>query len=207
MKDLQKTIYFYDKNAQDYAQKVKDICPKEDLDRFSLFMEKSQKKILDVGCGTGIALDYLAKKGFETTGIDLSEELLKIASKNSPNSFLYQMDMRKLMFDDKNFGGIVAIASILHLEKKDVPDTLNGFYRVMKNDGVLYLSLKKGEGEGMEKDKRYNDEEKYHAYYKEAEVQKLLDNANFKLIYQSVHEYEDKYRSEHPWMNFFAVKS
>ncbi len=39
-------------------------------------------RVLDIGCGTGypIAL-YLSKQGFQVTGIDISEEMIKQAQK------------------------------------------------------------------------------------------------------------------------------
>ena len=49
---------------------------------------KTQCKILDVGCGIGFPIDnYLAKRGFLVTGIDISEEMIKRAeSLNLPKA-------------------------------------------------------------------------------------------------------------------------
>jgi len=40
-------------------------------------------KALDVGCGEGFYSIYLTKRGFEVTGIDLSENAINIAKKNA----------------------------------------------------------------------------------------------------------------------------
>lgn len=51
--------------------------------------------ILDLGCGRGIHSIYLAEKGFDVTGIDLSEDNILIAKKSErPNLTFYQHDMR-----------------------------------------------------------------------------------------------------------------
>jgi len=42
------------------------------------------KKALDFGCGTGRSSRFMKKYGFDTTGIDISEEMIKIAKKNRP---------------------------------------------------------------------------------------------------------------------------
>ena len=40
-------------------------------------------KVLDVGCGEGFYDIYLASRGFEVTGIDISENAIKLATENS----------------------------------------------------------------------------------------------------------------------------
>ena len=38
------------------------------------------KTVTDLGCGTGVITNFLASKGFEVTGVDLSPDMLAIAS-------------------------------------------------------------------------------------------------------------------------------
>jgi len=62
------------------------------------------KQILDVGCGTGRHAIELAKRGYQVTGIDLSEDQLKKAREKAGNegvevTFL-QRDARDFSFDD-----------------------------------------------------------------------------------------------------------
>jgi 2-polyprenyl-3-methyl-5-hydroxy-6-metoxy-1,4-benzoquinol methylase len=40
-------------------------------------------KVLDVGCGEGFYAIYLASKGFDVTGIDISENAIKLAKENA----------------------------------------------------------------------------------------------------------------------------
>ena len=40
-------------------------------------------KTLDIGCGEGFYSIYLAKRGFEVVGIDLSEKAIEYAKKNA----------------------------------------------------------------------------------------------------------------------------
>ncbi|MEK6948723.1 MAG: class I SAM-dependent methyltransferase [Nanoarchaeota archaeon] len=62
---------------------------------------KNNAKILDLGCGTGLATGPLAKKlpRAEITGLDFSEEMLKIYESNFPNSKLIIGDFN----DEKTF--------------------------------------------------------------------------------------------------------
>lgn len=45
-------------------------------------------KTLDVGCGNGYYAEYLSKKGYKVTGIDISKEIVKYANKNYKNKNL-----------------------------------------------------------------------------------------------------------------------
>ncbi|TWU07222.1 dTDP-3-amino-3,4,6-trideoxy-alpha-D-glucopyranose [Symmachiella macrocystis] len=45
-------------------------------------------KVVDLGCGGGQWLAHLDEHGYETYGIDVSESMIRIASRNAPNSEL-----------------------------------------------------------------------------------------------------------------------
>ena len=45
----------------------------------------NDKKIMEIGCGTGEISKRLADCGYEVCGIDISEEMLKIAGTKYPN--------------------------------------------------------------------------------------------------------------------------
>lgn len=43
-------------------------------------------KVDDLGCGDGRWLGRLAKEGYETCGIDVSPEMIRLAKRNAPNA-------------------------------------------------------------------------------------------------------------------------
>src|SRR3989344_1560538 len=73
-------------------------------------------KILDLGCGPGIASAKLTEKGFEVFGIDFSPGLLDIARKNLPQvHFVEGNIMEPLPYELDFFDGIYAHAVLLHI--------------------------------------------------------------------------------------------
>lgn len=64
-----------------------------------------QKKILDIGCGTGRHSRELAKRGYHVTGIDLSESLLnrakELAAKEGLDINFQIQDARSLTFSNE----------------------------------------------------------------------------------------------------------
>lgn len=205
MKDyIKKTIETYNKTADEYVKNVKGLVPMNELEKFVKYIPHGS--ILDIGCGSGVSAKNLKEKGLDVTGIDLSEKLLEASRLESPGSNFYKMDMRNLDFKNKSFDGIWQMASLLHLEKKDVPLSLNENYRVLKPEGILYLSVKGGSGEGIEFDKRYGGLPKHYTYFEKDEINSMLKDANFEVLENYSLNYNDSYRIDHPWMNIFARK-
>ena len=56
------------------------------------------KKILDIGCGTGIYAKILKRRGAKIKGIDISEEMIKIARKENPFNPTPNYAIKKITF-------------------------------------------------------------------------------------------------------------
>ena len=68
----------------------------ESLKLVSLIRERAPetRTLLDVACGTGRHLEYLARNpGFDCTGLDLDDEMLSIARERVPTATLHTGDM------------------------------------------------------------------------------------------------------------------
>lgn len=191
------TIETYDNIATNYAQGYLDRSPWQPL--YDYFLTNLHgKKILDVGSGPGHDAQVFSESGLNVIGIDLSEKLLKIASERVKNAQFLKMDMRRLDFPNKSFDGVWAMASVQHLPKSSVAQALSEFRRVIKDDGLLYVSVTIGDGERFETKDRYQGSRKYFAYYSRNEIISILGNNGFKLC----HEVSDDTR--HKFWNLFA---
>ena len=103
----------------------------------------SGKLILDAGTGTGRFAIWLAKKGFEVIGVDLSPKMLKVAKKKmkalNVNASLILADLRFLPFKPGVFNGCVCINVIDHLS--DISKFLKDVNRVLKSDGCFIFNF------------------------------------------------------------------
>ena len=98
-------------------------------------------KILDVATGTGKQAFAFAEKGYDVTGIDLSEAMLKVANKkNRYKNVNFQVaDATNLPFEDNSFD-VASVSFALH----DMPLTirekvLKEMVRVTKPEGMIVI--------------------------------------------------------------------
>ncbi len=71
----------------------------KDLERFHTFVIPPNHTVLEIGCGTGDLLN--AVKPSKGVGIDLSEEMVKIAQEKYPHLEFYVGDAENLNFNEK----------------------------------------------------------------------------------------------------------
>jgi len=156
---------------------------------------KKGGKVLDLGCGTGRHLLYLAKRGYLVTGTDISVSGLDLADahlrKNGINGVtLIHGDMRKLPFADKTFDSVVSCWTLHHSILKDFGKTLREINRVLKNRGILMANVQStshfwyGEREELEPNTFRGEGEEYdvpHHYFSMEELAGGLEKAGFSI--------------------------
>lgn len=100
------------------------------------YLDKTtQDNRLDLACGTGRFLDYA------THGVDISENMLKIAQEKYPNRDLRIAAAEALPFEDEYFKHVLSFHLLMHLEHKDVQDILKEVHRVTQKDGLFIVDI------------------------------------------------------------------
>lgn len=138
------TLAFYANSADSYADRA--VAGRE-KDTVGLFAERLEAgaTVLDFGCGGGWAAAALHGRGFDVHAIDGCAELAAIASRSLPRPVRV---LRFEQFDDvEAFDGILANATLHHLTRAALPDVLARIARALKPGGLLYASVKEGDGE------------------------------------------------------------
>ncbi|MFA6049003.1 MAG: methyltransferase domain-containing protein [Candidatus Micrarchaeia archaeon] len=103
------------------------------------------KRVLDAGCGTGIHCFELEKRGFETVGFDLAEEMLVIARRRAKetksNAKFFQGNMVK--FDFGKFDAVISMHNaVMHLPSaKAFSQALESINRTLPIGGVFVVDF------------------------------------------------------------------
>jgi len=122
---------------KDYAKEVEFI---EQL------FEKGVKpnKVLELGCGTGNYTKVLEERGYDVTGIDLSEKMLVVAKQKCGCKFS-QGDMRSFSLDSKFDACFAMFAVIGYItENDDILRVFKNVHRHLKPDGLFIFDVWNG---------------------------------------------------------------
>lgn len=119
--------------------------PPEDLVRFIFthykHVDRTQIKVLELGCGPGANLWFLSREGFQTSGIDCSPTAIEIAQKfvlaevKNASLDLKIGDFAHLPWDANAFDCVVDIFAIYANPLEVIERTLKEIERVLKPGG------------------------------------------------------------------------
>ncbi|MGD0644353.1 MAG: class I SAM-dependent methyltransferase [Candidatus Bathyarchaeia archaeon] len=101
-------------------------------------------KTLDTCCGAGTNSVYLARSGFDVTGIDISLTAIGIAKKKAAQAkvninFLAESFI-DLSFRDAVFNLVFDMGCFHHVEIEDRLKFIKGVFRILKKGGVYMLT-------------------------------------------------------------------
>ena len=131
----------YDKEAKHYDafNEVRYVQMNQLVEH--ILQENNIKTVLDLTCGTGSQVFWLAERGFDVVGVDINEKMLAIACEKTKQKSmplrLEHGDMRTSQIGQ--FDAVLTIFnSIGHLTKADFELTLQNTYTNL-NPGGLYI--------------------------------------------------------------------
>ena len=173
------TIESYDKHAKKFAKKFEKLFDLQRRKEFGEFIENIKgDKVLDLGCGAGDHSLYFQSKGLRVTAIDLSSGMIDICKSKGLDAKI--MDMENMNFKAQSFDGVWAVTSLLHVPKKNIGKVIKKLYSILKKDGLLYIVLKEGVGEGMKEDNE-GKRDRFFAYWRKKEFLDIV-NPFFELV-------------------------
>lgn len=137
----------YDRFAFIYDSLMSDIP----YDKYAKWVQASApvsvgKRLVDIGCGTGVLSVQFAKAGYDVIGVDLSESMLTIAQSRSLEqgmdiSFVCQSMSELDGIDDVDVA-VIAIDSINYLETfEEVKQTLERIFEALTPNGQLFFDV------------------------------------------------------------------
>jgi len=137
----------YDTVAAAYARRFDDELTDKPRDRVLLeqFAATVADPIVEIGCGPGQVGAFLCARGRRVTGLDLSHQMTKIASRVLDAAIT--ADMRALPLRQGTVGGVLAFYSIIHVQRPELIGVLEEFRRVLRPGGRVLLSAHEGKGD------------------------------------------------------------
>ncbi len=99
-------------------------------------------RVLDIGCGVGRYVEHLGPR-HDVVGIDISEEMVRLAERAHPASRFHKMDMRRIELESAFDVAICMWTTFNYLSKpEEVGAFLRGVHQHLKRNGILIIDMK-----------------------------------------------------------------
>lgn len=140
------------KNRYSEYDSLASIYDKQGTERHDIVVEQLEKivlkylpkeaHILDVCCGTGQIAQRLLKKGYQVTGIDGSEEMLRYARKNAPSAEFILEDARHFQFSP-TFHAVIStdVGLNLVITLEELQSVFQNVYQALLENGIFVFDL------------------------------------------------------------------
>jgi len=106
----------------------------------------SKCKVLEIGCGTGNDINYLSKKGFDVTGMDISQTAIDIAKRNNQNAKFIVGDINEDLPNEKY--DIIYDRGCLHGNPELISNIFNKLSNILNEKGKIIIISSNSNSEG-----------------------------------------------------------
>ncbi len=93
------------------------LCPTRTLEPVLRKYISQNYEVLEAGCGLGTWVFYLNDLGYRVTGIELSDEAIRIARGYAPDAPIEKQDLLHMTYHDGRFGAVISLGLLEHFEE------------------------------------------------------------------------------------------
>lgn len=178
----------YYKNRRSFFESITNRIRLDKVGRINRWDKGS--RIIDIGCGRGYFLYSLKGRGWETYGIEISDDSFSYA-RDKLGLTVYNKDIKDCSFPDEYFDLVTLWHVFEHLR---APSTyLTEIHRVLKKDGILIIALPNFDSlqSRLAKERWFHLDVPRHLYhYTSSTLSRLLELRGFRIIKENTFSFE-----------------
>jgi len=185
--DLKKqTVETYNKSVSALAKKFANFGPRvPDIEKGFSYISKENPNVLEIGCGYGREAKEILKHTNRYLGMDISEEMIKMAREQVLEGNFIVADIEDYIFP-KDLDIIFSFASLLHSDKEHLKLILERAYESLNENGIFYISLKHDTYHSETQKDEFGTRTYY--FYTPEDIKEL--NSKYKVVYEDTHEHK-----------------
>jgi 2-polyprenyl-3-methyl-5-hydroxy-6-metoxy-1,4-benzoquinol methylase len=113
------------------------------------FIERRAKpgrgRLIDLGCGNGVLLAEMARRGYMPLGIDSSVESLREAAARIGDANVMSGSVTQVPVEDRSSAGLLLIETIEHVLDEDLTPMMHEITRVLRSGSPLVVTTPNSE--------------------------------------------------------------
>lgn len=118
-----------------------------------ILQNRGASTVLDLGCGTGRHVVYLARSGFSVFGLDNSSAGIEatrrwLADEGLGADLQLQSMTERLPYEDGFFDAVVSVQVVHHADRATIGRIVAEISRVLKKGGFLFVTVPKLRNQG-----------------------------------------------------------
>lgn len=144
MKHVSAKASHYDYSADKYDAINEKFIEVQNAVIAKILKKHKVKSVLDLTCGTGSQVFYLAQNGFEVVGSDINQKMLAVAKKKAK---VTKIDCRLFLGDMRTsragtFDSVITIFNAIgHLTKSDFKKALRNVHKNLRSGGIYVFDI------------------------------------------------------------------
>ncbi len=134
------------------------------------------KRMLDIGCGSGVFLGYVKQFKIDIFGIDLNHDILNILCKRNQDVKAVVADAIKLPFKENSFDLVTLLDVLEHVDDED--GLIVGIKSILNSAGWLLVSVPAYNALYGKHDELYGHKRRYNR----KRLTTILEKAGFRVL-------------------------
>jgi SAM-dependent methyltransferase len=185
------TVRAYDASAADYRDRTIDLPDPvvAAIARFAAVLPPGAR-VLEIGSGGGRDARALEEAGLRVRRTDVTPGFVEMLRAEG-----YEADLVDPLTDDLTdpvapgapYPAIWANACLLHVRREDLPTVLGRLAEATERDGLLYATVKEGDGEGWSVHGNVTSPRLF-TYWREEPLREVLDATGWSVAHVGHHE-------------------
>ena len=204
MDPYKETFETWNKIASLYQDRFMDLdLYNENYDFVCSSMDKTDPKILEIGCGPGNITKYQLSKrpDFAVFGIDIAPNMIELAKANNPTARFQVMDSREIDQIKTKYDAIVCGFCLPYLSPRDSQKLIGDCYDLLSENGLIYMSFVEGDPDRSGFQSGSSGERIYFYYYNLEDLKtKFLQNK-----FQELQIFKTEYKISKTQMDIHTI--
>jgi SAM-dependent methyltransferase len=177
----QDSVSYYDHHALRLAaHDLRVKSPGELLPFLELLAPEA--RVLDLGCGSGLDLQWIRRSGREGVGIEAAASRARIAREQNPGAEIHGKNFLFYSPKEAEWDGVWANRSLHHDAPEAVQRVVASVFRGLKPGGIFGVVVYEGAGGFQDREGDYSGPPRFILPWREKPLCSLLEQTGFQIV-------------------------